>query len=46
MSVCLSVCAYTASRRHKLLSQDLRAGLCGLFATWSGRYGLGTADRG
>jgi len=34
------------SRRHKLLSQDLRAGLCGLFAAWSGRYGLGTSDRG
>lgn len=28
------------SRRHKLLSQDLRAGLCMLFASWSGKFGL------
>jgi len=40
----MSLCV--VSRRHKLLSQDLRAGLCGLFAVWSGRYGLGTTDRG
>ncbi|ESO09038.1 hypothetical protein HELRODRAFT_109994 [Helobdella robusta] len=28
------------SKRHKLLSQDLRAGLCTLFATWCGKFGL------
>ena len=34
------IAVFVVSKRHKFLSQDLRAGLCELFASWSGRFGL------